>query len=75
MPRFNGAGPRGTGPLTGRGMGYCAVHVSAPVRGYTPSPYRSAPIQNRYPYPRFFSGGRRGRGMGARGGRGHRGRW
>ena len=23
MPRFDGTGPRGTGPVTGRGMGYC----------------------------------------------------
>jgi len=25
MPGFNGTGPRGMGPMTGRGMGYCAV--------------------------------------------------
>jgi len=25
MPRFDGTGPKGRGPLTGRGMGYCAV--------------------------------------------------
>jgi hypothetical protein len=25
MPRFDGTGPRGMGPMTGRGMGYCAV--------------------------------------------------
>ena len=24
MPRFNGTGPRGFGPMTGRGMGPCA---------------------------------------------------
>lgn len=23
MPRFNGTGPRGEGPLTGRGIGHC----------------------------------------------------
>lgn len=23
MPRFDGTGPRGKGPLTGRGLGYC----------------------------------------------------
>jgi hypothetical protein len=78
MPRFDGTGPRGTGPLTGRGMGYCAIPFSgAPVTGYTPPSYRSVPVQRyRYPYPRFFFGVRRGRGMGIRGGRGHRrGRW
>ncbi|MDQ1327817.1 MAG: hypothetical protein QG641_1100, partial [Candidatus Poribacteria bacterium] len=25
MPGFNGTGPMGLGPMTGRGMGYCAV--------------------------------------------------
>ena len=24
MPRFDGTGPRGQGPRTGRGLGYCA---------------------------------------------------
>ena len=24
MPRYNGRGPAGQGPLSGRGMGYCA---------------------------------------------------
>jgi hypothetical protein len=23
MPRFDGSGPMGAGPMTGRGMGYC----------------------------------------------------
>jgi hypothetical protein len=27
MPRFDGTGPMGRGPLTGRGMGYCAVRL------------------------------------------------
>ena len=25
MPGFDGTGPRGMGPMTGRGFGYCAV--------------------------------------------------
>jgi hypothetical protein len=25
MPRFDGTGPRGEGPMTGRGEGYCAL--------------------------------------------------
>jgi hypothetical protein len=25
MPRFDGTGPAGMGPMTGRGMGYCVV--------------------------------------------------
>jgi len=28
MPGFDGTGPAGLGPLTGRGMGYCAVELS-----------------------------------------------
>jgi hypothetical protein len=27
MPGFDGTGPMGLGPLTGRGMGYCAVQL------------------------------------------------
>jgi hypothetical protein len=27
MPAFDGTGPRGQGPLTGRGEGYCAIRL------------------------------------------------
>ncbi|MEA3340841.1 MAG: DUF5320 domain-containing protein, partial [Chloroflexota bacterium] len=27
MPGFDGTGPRGQGPMTGRGEGYCAVKL------------------------------------------------
>ena len=27
MPKFDGTGPMGRGPLTGRGMGYCAARL------------------------------------------------
>lgn len=27
MPGFDGTGPRGQGPMTGRGMGYCIVKL------------------------------------------------
>ncbi|NIV35992.1 MAG: hypothetical protein GWN58_43035 [Anaerolineae bacterium] len=27
MPRFDGTGPRGEGPMTGRGEGHCAVRL------------------------------------------------
>jgi len=30
MPGFNGTGPRGIGPMTGGGRGYCAVPLSVP---------------------------------------------
>jgi len=32
MPRFDGTGPRGRGPMTGRGNGYCAVRVTSPEK-------------------------------------------
>jgi hypothetical protein len=28
VPGFDGTGPMGLGPLTGRGMGYCAVRLT-----------------------------------------------
>jgi hypothetical protein len=28
MPGFDGTGPRGQGPMTGRGEGYCALELS-----------------------------------------------
>jgi Family of unknown function (DUF5320) len=30
MPGFNGTGPRGMGPMTGGGSGYCVVPLSIP---------------------------------------------
>jgi hypothetical protein len=30
MPKFNGTGPAGKGPLTGHGSGYCAMPISLP---------------------------------------------
>lgn len=30
MPGLNGTGPRGIGPMTGGGRGYCAVPLSVP---------------------------------------------
>lgn len=32
MPGYDGTGPRGMGPMTGRGLGYCAVPGAA--RGF-----------------------------------------
>jgi hypothetical protein len=37
MPRFDGTGPRGGGPMTGRGEGYCVLELPGPgqpSRGY-----------------------------------------
>jgi len=40
MPRFDGTGPNGQGPLTGRGMGRCRVRKvdSVPARGQRGNP-------------------------------------
>ena len=76
MPRFNGTGPLGQGPLTGRGMGYCMMNLPAPGTNYSPygyagiegSPYYIPPAR---PFGRMaFRGFGRGRGMGR--GRGNR---
>jgi len=37
MPGFDGTGPRGQGPLTGRGQGYCALVL--PEDGQAPFGY------------------------------------
>lgn len=34
MPNFNGTGPRGQGPMTGRGMGNCAPNGRVRTPGY-----------------------------------------
>lgn len=41
MPRFDGTGPLGRGPLTGRGMGYCVVPIDyrSQPRPFGPPPY------------------------------------
>jgi len=57
MPRGDRTGPGGTGPMTGRGAGYCAGY---PVPGY------ANPVGG---YGRGFGRGR-GRGFGRGGGRG-----
>ena len=37
MPRFDGTGPQGGGPMTGRGEGYCILELPRP--GQTASGY------------------------------------
>lgn len=75
MPGFDGTGPRGMGPMTGGGRGFCAL----PMGGYRPPimglPYR-APwgVPNPAYMPRYgtypYGGWDMGRGMGRGGGRG-----
>jgi hypothetical protein len=81
MPRFDGTGPQGEGPMTGRGEGYCAVRI--PDSGEAPYGYagqQGAPVRLGTPAIRPTFGGRLARwlrpamrprgGFGRRGGRG-----
>ena len=89
MPGFDGTGPRGQGPLTGRGEGYCALVLppagqapfgyaglqGRPVRlGRAPAPFGAgARFPNRPPNPFRWLGRACRRGRGA--GRGWFGRF
>ena len=91
MPRLDGTGPQGQGPMTGRGEGYCAIKT--PASGEAPYGYagiQGTPVRLGTPVARPTLGARfarwfrpatrlgRGfrRGRGAGGGRGRRsGRW
>ncbi len=79
MPRYNGTGPRGQGPLTGRGEGYCAVTISEPgeqlrgVAGLEGGPVSPTRAGARLPFgarfapwlrPRAWFGRGFGRGLG-----------
>ncbi|HID87768.1 MAG TPA: hypothetical protein EYP55_10390 [Anaerolineae bacterium] len=39
MPAFDGTGPLGLGPMTGRGEGYCAIVLPPPGTGRAPYGY------------------------------------
>jgi hypothetical protein len=72
MPGYDGTGPKGKGPLTGRGMGFCAI---------TEEEYKKLKEEQSKEYPEtyeeFVNG--RGRGWGRRRGCGmgwrHRHGW
>ena len=71
MPRGDGTGPAGLGPMTGRAAGYCAGYN---VPGYVNSAYGAGFVAGR-PFagrPRLGLGLRHGfwRGLGRAGGRG-----
>jgi hypothetical protein len=82
MPRFDGTGPRGDGPMTGRGEGYCVLELpepGRPIRGY--AGLEGTPVNLETPsawpgwWPRTAVGSQcvrgRGLGRGACRGRGH----
>jgi len=52
MPNYNGTGPSGGGPMTGRGMGYCILKrdkgnssISSGITGFTGNYYQGASQQ------------------------------
>jgi hypothetical protein len=71
MPAFDGTGPRGRGPLTGRGEGYCAIRLPRPGSEQAPQGYAGraqVPVRMGL-VPRLRLGIASGRGR-RRGGRG-----
>ncbi len=77
MPRFDGTGPDGMGPMTGRGMGYCITRVSDVLppgfrRGLRRYPYALPAVSllyylgKRRGWPAIGMGYRQGGGWGRR---------
>ncbi len=66
MPRWDGTGPRGQGPLTGRGAGYCAIAYPEDREPYGYAGAQGRPVNGqgllRWLSPfRYFGRGGRGR--------------
>lgn len=72
MPRFDGSGPTGEGPMTGRGQGNCASDSPGTVgrfAGFGAGIGRGLGMARRFGFGRGARGGRgAGFGPGARGG-------
>jgi hypothetical protein len=53
MPRFDGTGPQGQGPMSGRGEGYCAIKLPEPGEpGYGYAGLQGAPVRLESPADR-----------------------
>lgn len=50
MPRFDGTGPRGLGPRTGGGRGFCPP-IWPGVSPYRPAPWAGYPMAGQWPTP------------------------
>ena len=80
MPGFDGTGPRGEGPMTGGGRGYCAAPAGQQptaadgTAAATPNPQPQNLPPAGFRGPGLGLGPGRGWGRGRRGG-GGRGRW
>jgi hypothetical protein len=51
MPGFDGTGPRGIGPMTGGGRGYCSSGLSQEEDGVIPIIVQDSPPPTIYPMP------------------------
>lgn len=61
MPAFDGTGPRGQGPMTGRGEGYCALALPPSADQRVPYGYaglQGMPVQGLPTHPLGASGPR-----------------
>jgi len=82
MPGFDGTGPRGGGPFTGGGRGFCALVLPPPGTGRPPYGYagvKGTPVQGGVPLAPVgrlpFARAPVLRPVGRRHGWGRRGRW
>ena len=50
MPGFNGTGPRGAGPMSGHGKGYCIIYVDSDSRFKQKFCRNNASMGKRYRY-------------------------
>ena len=60
MPGFDGTGPKGLGPMTGRGEGYCTVVLPSSETAEAPYGYAGlagVPFRMNYPYGRSLAYG------------------
>jgi len=63
MPNYDGMGPLGQGPMTGRGLGYCILPYTKVPRSEQNIPYNPAQVPPSYGYGRGYGPGY-GRGYG-----------
>jgi len=78
MPGFDGTGPKGEGPMTGRGEGHCAIRLpSGGTRAFGYAGLQGSPVLGDWPPRSPIRAGQPvwpTRALGGRpGGRGHRG--